>query len=95
MGLLILKYSTLLKCHRVLSERDLQPRYEPALELHSRAASNVGVMYHSSGPNTRSNSGGGRILKKSERDSMKGNRLVTRKKLLVSNVLIKTADNFS
>ena len=30
----------------------------------SRAASSVGVMYRISGPNTGSNSGGGRILKK-------------------------------
>ena len=43
---------------------DTQPRSEPALELHSRAVSNVGVMYRSSGPNIGSNFGGGRILKK-------------------------------
>ena len=36
----------------------------PALELHSRAASSVGVVYCSSGPNTGSNTRGGRILKK-------------------------------
>ena len=34
------------------NQSDLQPRSEPALELHSRAASSVGVMYRSSGPNT-------------------------------------------
>ena len=38
---------------------------EPTLELHSRAVSSVGVMYRSSGHNTESNPGGGRILKKS------------------------------
>ena len=43
---------------------DVQPRSEPALELHSRAASSVGVMYRSSNPNTGSNSGGGWIQKK-------------------------------
>ena len=42
----------------------LGPRSDPALELHSRAASSVGVMYRSSGPNTGSNPGEGRILKK-------------------------------
>ena len=31
---------------------------------HRRAESSVGIMYRSSGPNTASNSGGGRILKK-------------------------------
>ena len=35
-----------------------------ALELHSRAALSVGVMYHSSGPNIGSNPRGGRIQKK-------------------------------
>ena len=47
-----------------LNLSDLQPRSEPTLELHSRAVSSVGVMYRSSGPNTKSNSGGRRILKK-------------------------------
>ena len=42
----------------------IQPRSEPAPELHSRAASSVGPTYHSSGPNTGSNFGGGRTLKK-------------------------------
>ena len=42
---------------------DSRPRSEPALELHSRAASSVGIMYHSSGPNTGSNTGGGWIQK--------------------------------
>ena len=43
---------------------EVQPRSEPTLELHSRAVSSVGVMYCLSSPNTGSNSGGGRILKK-------------------------------
>ena len=42
----------------------IQPRSEPALELHSRAASSVGPMYRSSSPNTGSSSGGRRTLKK-------------------------------
>ena len=46
----------------LLNQSDLQPISEPALELHSRAESSVGVMYCSSGPNTGSNSGVGRIL---------------------------------
>ena len=33
-----------------------QPRLEPSIELHSRAASSVGVTSRSSGPNTGSNS---------------------------------------
>ena len=37
---------------------------KPTLELYSRAASSVGVMFCSSGPNTGSNSGGGWIQKK-------------------------------
>ena len=41
--------------------RDIEER---KLELQSRAASSVGVIYRSSGPNTRSNPGGGRIQKK-------------------------------
>ena len=41
-----------------------RPRSAPALELISRAASNVDVMYRSSVPTTGSNPGGGRILKK-------------------------------
>ena len=36
-----------------------------ALELISRAASSVGVMYRSHGPNTGSNPGGGQIQKRS------------------------------
>ena len=39
----------------------------PALELISRATSSVGVMYRSSGPNTGSSPGGGRILKKKKK----------------------------
>ena len=35
----------------------------PTLEVYSRAVSSVGVMYHSSGPNTGSNPGGGRKKK--------------------------------
>ena len=54
----------LLYCHMLLNQSDLRPRSEPALELHSRAASSIGVMYRSRGPNTGNNSGGGRILKK-------------------------------
>ena len=41
-----------------VNKSDVRPRSEPALELLSRAASSVGVMYSSSGP------GGGLILKK-------------------------------
>ena len=51
---------------------DAWPRSVPALELHSRAESSVGVMYRSSGPNTGSNPGGGRILKKKGNNSKKG-----------------------
>ena len=51
-----------IKSHRILS--DVWPRSAPALELHSRAESNVGVTYCSSSSNTGSNPGGGRILKK-------------------------------
>ena len=47
-----------------INQSEVRPRSDPALELHSRAASSVGVMYRSSGPNTGSNSGGGRIQKK-------------------------------
>ena len=47
----------------LLNQSDLQSRSEPALELHSRAVSSVGVRYRSSGPNTGSNSGGGQIQK--------------------------------
>ena len=46
------------------STSDVQPRSAPALELLSRAVSSVGVMYRSSGPDTGSNPGEGRILKK-------------------------------
>ena len=46
------------------NQSDVRPISEPALELYSRATSGVGVMYRSSGPNTGSNSRGGRILKK-------------------------------
>ena len=42
----------------------IQPRSEPALELHSRAASSVGPTYCSSSPNMGSNSGGRQTLKK-------------------------------
>ena len=49
---------------QLINQSDVSPRSEPALELYSRAASSVGVMNHSSGPNTGSNSEGGRILKK-------------------------------
>ena len=35
---------------KLLNQSDIQPRSEPALELHSRAASSVGVMYRSSSP---------------------------------------------
>ena len=48
---------------KLLNQSDLLPRSEPALELHSRAASSVGAMYRSSCLNTGSNSEGGRILK--------------------------------
>ena len=43
---------------------DIWPRSAPALEIIRRAASNVGVMYRSSGPFTGSNPGGWQILKK-------------------------------
>ena len=43
---------------------DVRPRSAPALEVISRAESSVGVIYHSSGPNTGRNPEGGRILKK-------------------------------
>ena len=42
---------------------DVRPRSAPAQELISKAASSVGVMYCSSGPNTGSNPGGGPIKK--------------------------------
>ena len=48
----------------LLNPSDARPRSAPALELHSRAESSVGVMYRSSSPNTGSNPGGGWILKK-------------------------------
>ena len=48
---------------QVYDNSDLQPRSEPALEQHSRAASSVSIMYHSSSPNTGSNSKGGQIKK--------------------------------
>ena len=52
---------------------DARPRSAPALELHSRAASSIGVMYRFRGPNTGSNPGGGQILKKKgERGALKG-----------------------
>ena len=47
-----------------LFNKNKRPRSEPALELHSRVTSSVGVMYCSSGPSTGSNPKGGRILKK-------------------------------
>ena len=47
----------------LLNQSNLRPRSEPALELHSRTTSIVGVMYRSSGPNIVSNFGGGRIQK--------------------------------
>ena len=49
---------------KLLNQFDLRPRLEPALELHSRTASSVGIMYRYSGPNTGSSSRGGRIQKK-------------------------------
>ena len=49
---------------KLLNQSDVRPRSEPALELHCRAMSSVGVMYCSSGPNTGNNPGGGRIIKK-------------------------------
>ena len=52
---------TLFICSSNLS--DIWPRSEPALELHSRVASSVGIMYHSSGPNTGSNFVGWRTQK--------------------------------
>ena len=42
---------------------DVRPRSAPALEVISRAESSVGVIYHSSGPNTGRNPGGGQIQK--------------------------------
>ena len=48
----------------LLNQSDVQPRSEPALELHSRAAFSLSVMYRSSGPNTESNPRGGRKQKK-------------------------------
>ena len=47
----------------LLNQSNVWPRSEPALELYSRAASNVGVMYRSRGPNTGSNPVEGRIKK--------------------------------
>ena len=44
---------------------DVRPKSVPALELHSKAESSVGVMYCSCGPNTGSNPRGRQILKKS------------------------------
>ena len=41
---------------------NVRPRSEPTLEPYSRAASSVGVMYCSSGPNTGSSSRGGWII---------------------------------
>ena len=43
---------------------DDRPGSVPALDLISRAASSVGAMYRSHGPNTGSNPGGGQIQKK-------------------------------
>ena len=43
---------------------DVRPRSAPALEVISRAESSVGVIYHSSGPNTRRNPVGGWIQQK-------------------------------
>ena len=48
---------------KLLNLSGVRPRSAPAPELISRAESSVGIMYHSSGPNTGSNSGGGLILK--------------------------------
>ena len=61
-----------IECIGLLTEliADVRPRSAPALELISRAASSVGVMYRSSGPktpNTMSNPGGERKLKKNLR----------------------------
>ena len=47
-----------------VSISDNRPGSVPPLELISRAASSVGVMYRSHGPNTGSNLGGGQIPKK-------------------------------
>ena len=55
----------------LLNQSDLLPSSEPALELLSRAASSVGVMYPSSNPNTGSNSRGGKILKKHKKTDNK------------------------
>ena len=44
---------------------DIRTGSVPALELISRAASSVGVMYRSHGPNTGSNPGEGQIPEKS------------------------------
>ena len=49
--------------HQTLLSDD-RPGSVPTLELISRAASSVGVMYRSHGPNTGSNPGGGQIPKK-------------------------------
>ena len=54
----------LFKIHALDVITNVRPRSAPNLELLSRAVSSVGVMYRSSGPNTGSNPGGGRILKK-------------------------------
>ena len=48
---------------KLLNQSNVRPRSEPALELHNRAPSSVGVMYRSSGPNTGRNPGGERIQK--------------------------------
>ena len=49
--------------HRAFGFIDIRPRSAPALELISRAASSVGITYHSSGPKTGSNPRGRGIIK--------------------------------
>ena len=46
----------------------VRPRSVPAVELHSRAESSVGIMYRSRGPNTGSNPGERQIQKKLQFD---------------------------
>ena len=55
--------NTNLEKHQTLLS-DARPGSVPALELISRAASSVGVMYCIHGPNRGSNPGGGQIQKK-------------------------------
>ena len=62
-----------------------RPGSVPALELISRAVSSVGVRYHTHGPNTGSNPGGGQIQKKRkdpQKDLTRSNKALIAPKIL-------------